>query len=761
MKKVLSTSLIILIANLCFAQEFMGIVKDKETKKVIPFATVFFIDLHTGTVANENGEFSLEHLPNNKLKIQISSVGYKSETAHINIALKNKKVFFLEESLHDLKEIFLSVPKGKLQTENSLQIVHKPLAQLKQTASLSLAEALTNIAGVSQISTGAGIGKPVIRGLSGNRIVTYAQGIRVENQQWGSEHGIGIGEVGIGSVEVIKGPSSLLYGSDALGGVLYFIDEHYAKKDYLESYISSEYQSNTLSTLNSAGIKYHKKRWKWNVFGAINSHADYKTPNSDRVFNSRFDEKNFKTSLGFSTNNWITNLRYSYLNNNFGIVEDELKYSSSKKKNFEIPFQEITNHALSFENTFLFEESKLNLVLGYTGNLRKEFEHHDEHEEEEETEDEHEEYEEETAALNMNLETFTYNLKWFSPTISDDFEVILGSQGLYQTNSNHGEELLIPNATTKDFGFFSVINWNLEKIQLQGGIRADYRKIATSNHENFTELNKKYQSINYSLGMVYPLKKLTFKANISAGFRAPNTSELVANGVHHGTNQYIQGNRDLKSEKAKQFDFSVNYDNDHLSFALNPFYNKINNYIYLSPTSEILEGSPVFEYLQKDAILYGGEIGIHFHPHDYHWLHIESNLSTVFAEDVNKNALPLIPATKTNTTLNIAFESKKNVKLENVFINYINNFSQTRTGTNETNSPSYSLVNLGMNLIVSGQNTLNLKAGVRNIFNTKYIDHLSRFKDMDINGQGINFYLGINLNLEQKMNKSSSNRQGK
>ncbi|MFC2109756.1 TonB-dependent receptor domain-containing protein [Bacteroidota bacterium] len=752
MKKIYLLLAILFLGAQVNSQEFIGVIKDKISNETIPFATIYFLDLQTGTVANENGEFSLENLPNNKLEIQISSIGYKSETAIINIAKKNKKVFFLEESLHDLKEVFIVTPKGKLQTENSLQIVHKSIKNLKQSTSVSLAEAITNIAGVSQLSTGAGIGKPVIRGLSGNRIVTYAQGIRTENQQWGGEHGLGIGDIGIESVEVIKGPSSLLYGSDALGGVLYFIDALYAKPNHVESFLNTQFQSNTLASLTSAGIKFNQKKIKWNLFGAYNTHVDYKTPSNDRVFNSRFNEVNLKGALGYSKDNWISNLKYSFLKNNFGIIEEDEKYSNTTKRDFDVPFQEINNHALSFENTFLFEEAKINAVLGYTGNRRKEFEHHEEHAEGE-TAMEHEEHGDE-AALNMNLKTYTYNLKWFSPTISNNFEIILGSQGMYQTNSNSGEELIIPDALTKDFGIFSLFNWDLKRIQLQSGIRRDYRKIETSEHPNFVSLNKQFQNTNYSFGLVYPLKKVVLKANFSAGFRAPNTSELVANGVHHGTNQYIKGNSLLKSEKAKQFDISLNYNNDHLSLTFNPFLNKIDNYIYLAPTGNTIENTPVFEYLQNNATLYGGELGIHFHPHDYHWLHLESNLSTVFVEDDDKKALPLIPATKINSSLKIAFESTKKIRISTIFLNHIYNFSQTRIGLNETESPNYQLTNLGMNIHINSKKTpIEINTGVKNIFNTKYIDHLSRLKNLDINNQGINFYMGMTLNLDNKLTR--------
>ena len=173
----------------------------------------------------------------------------------------------------------ISVPGGKLQSENIVNIERRKLEQLQQTAPATLAEAISNIPGVEQNTTGTGIGKPVIRGLSGNRIVTYAQGIRIENQQWGAEHGLGVGEVGIESAEVIKGPASLLYGSDALGGVLYFVDERYAKHNTVEGFAQIRFLSNTLGIFNTLGTKLHKGRFKLNLFGTYTSNADYQTPN--------------------------------------------------------------------------------------------------------------------------------------------------------------------------------------------------------------------------------------------------------------------------------------------------------------------------------------------------------------------------------------------------------------------------------------------------------------------------------------------------
>lgn len=724
-----------------YSQSFTGTVLDKKDKKPILYAQVYFVDLKTGTTTDENGIFKIEHFNQKNIHIQITFVGYKLIDEIVNIDTTKEKTFYLEQGHFELEEVVVSVPTGRLQGENIVSVEHKKINELQQTAPLTLAEAISNIPGVEQNTTGAGIGKPVIRGLSGNRIVTYAQGIRIENQQWGDEHGLGIGELGIESVEVIKGPASLLYGSDALGGVLYFIDERYARHNTIEGFAQTKFLSNTLGTINNIGIKIHKRNLKFNLFGAYSSQADYQIPSFDRVFNTRFDEKNIKSSFGFNTKNWISNIRYSYLQNNYGIVEDAT-FTNSTQRKFILPFQTIDNHILSFENIVFTGNSKLNLTLGHINNYRKEFE-----------EDSN------NQALGLKLNTFTYNLKWYSPTYKDRFDFIVGSQGMAQTNKNNGEEILIPDAKTTDFGAFVLANLDFDKLQLQGGIRADYRQIDTKQMEtddsSFPSFDNSYNGITFSSGAVYTLKKTKFRTNISSGFRAPNTSELLSDGVHEGTNRYEKGNTNLNNENAIQIDFSFDYQDEHFSFSVNPFYNAIQNYIFLSPTETVIDNSPVFEYLQTNTFLYGGELGFHYHPHKIHWLHLESNLSTVIAEDENKNALPLIPQTKINSTISAEISNKGKVHLKTVFVQHIYKFKQNRTGLFETTTNDYNLINIGLNIrITTKNNPIEITTGIKNLLNIKYIDHLSRFKKLEIPNQGINFYIGIklklNIELEEK-----------
>lgn len=722
-----------------YGQTFTGTVIDQNTGNPVPYANVYFSELETGTTTDENGVFNIEHPPKKKILIQISFIGYKTASLEVDLDVDNDRDFFIEPSHIELEDVVFSVPGGKLQSENVVNVERRKMVQLQQAGPMTLSEAISNIPGVEQNTTGVGIGKPVIRGLSGNRIVTYAQGIRIENQQWGAEHGLGVGEVGIESVEVIKGPASLLYGSDAMGGVLYFVDERYAKHNTVEGFVQTKFLSNTLGTYNNIGTKLHKGKFKLNLFGTYISNADYKIPNQDRVLNTRFDEKNIKASVGYNSNNWTSNIRYSYLQNNFGITEST-SFSSSTKRNTMLPFQSIDNHNLSLDNTLFMGNSRFNLILGLTDNYRLEFE---------ESSNE--------PALAMKLRTYTYNLKWYSPAINEKMNIIVGSQGMYQTNENSGEEILIPNASTSDISGFTMINYDLTKLQLQGGIRVDYRLIDTNEiiggpDDNIPAIRNSYSGFNYSAGGVYLLNNVTLRGNISSGFRAPNTSELLSNGVHEGSNRFEIGNPNLKSENGIQFDLGVDYQSEHLSFSLSTFYNTIQDFIFLSPLDSVIDNVPVYEYQQSSAKLYGGEFGVHYHPHAIHWLHFESNLSTVYGKDKNKDPLPLIPATRLNSTLKAEFSQKGKLQIKEAFIQHVYKFKQDRTGLFETPTGDYHLLNIGMNFEISTKNQpIEISTGIKNLLNTKYIDHLSRFKPLGIPNQGINFFVGLKLKFEKKI----------
>ncbi|MGV8947347.1 MAG: TonB-dependent receptor [Lutibacter sp.] len=711
-----------------------GIITDMQNEPLFG-VSVYVEELQKGTSTNEKGYYELTNLPSKNIKVTIAYIGYKTETKMINLLKSEYSInFTLEEAVFKMDEIIVSTPFNKLQSQNVMKVEHESVHSLQQKGTSTLIEGLATIPGVSQISTGTSIGKPMIRGLSGNRVLVYSQGVRVENQQFGDEHGLGLNDSGIESVEVIKGPASLIYGSDALGGVLYFNPERFADANTFNTDFSQKLFSNTLGSSSSFGIKTSSENWKFLARGSYDTHSDYKIPDESRVTNSRYNEKDLKVGIGYNNAKISSVLRYNFNKMDIGIPEDMAEQSTSKKTMY--PKQEVSNNLWSLKNIFFFENSKLDVDFGYIFNDRNEFEDSD------------------IPVLHMKLNTFSYDAKYHLPKFGK-FETIFGIQGMHQTNKNFGEEYLIPNATTNDIGFFGTTNYEWKNNVVQAGLRFDNRAISTSAHGiigeegSFDAIDKSYNSFNASLGYKTDLSEnLIARLNLASGFRAPNLAELTSNGVHEGTNRYEIGNSDLKTEQNIQADLNIEYNTNHFEFFVNGFYNHINNYIYTSPTGEILEGYNVYKYIQNDAKLYGGEIGVHFHPHPLDWLHFKSSFETVTGKKQQGDYLPLMPANNWNNTIRAEFKIKKWLTDGYGSFNVSSTFNQNNVSGYETASNGYSLVNIGLGGAVKfGEMNFDINLNGNNIFNESYISHLSRLKEDGIPNIGRNFMAGVKFNL--------------
>lgn len=726
-----------------FSQDFRGKVIDVETQEPIPFAQIYFPDLEIGTTTNLNGEFVIEHSLPQVVKITIHSTGYADYLKEINTTQTKELIVSLKEEHLELDELVVSCHTGTLQKSTITNIENKSMDELSVIQATNLGEALNNIPGVYNNSMGNGISKPVIRGLSGVRVVTYLNELRIENQQWGGDHGMGITELGIGNVEIIKGPASLLYGSDALGGVAYFRDEQFADINSKEFTASTRFESNSLKTVNNIGFKYSKNKFRINLFGGYNLAADYKMGNNYYAKNSRFNSQNFKTSIGYNNKNWVLNVRYNFNLNNIGIpghTHDTLATLSSfqtTKQEWRIirPAQKIMNSYLMVNNKFFFAKSDLNISVGNTINSLREFEKLT------------------IPAINLSLISTPYNIR-YRKVFSDKLNLITGLQGMYQINSNgtDAEEVLIPNSNLLDNGLYAILRYDSDKWGTQVGVRGDNRKLTTYQTDIFSPFNANYNSLNYSAGVYRKVKNIDFRLNYSSGYRAPHVTELLANGVHHSASQFEIGKRDLKPEFAQQIDLGIEFKGEHLSLLINPFFNNLSNYIYIQPTDSVIDGYKVFKYSQANSsFMYGGDIGFHFHPHFAHKFHFESSYSYIKTEDENGNAFPLTPQPRLNSSLSYEFENEvKKIEIKNISVQHQYYFAQNNVAQFETPTAAYHLINVGVNLVFGKEKQFGMKAGVNNLLNQEYIPHLSRLKNIGLFSPGRNIYVSIKYQLKTK-----------
>ena len=731
--------LLIFFSQFGFSQILKGKVVDNNTGDGVPFAELFCLETQNGTISDAEGNWELK----NKVNFQITIIVKADEFDSKLIKVENQEselIVQLEQSHIHLDEVIISTSDSKLQRYSAFPVESRKIGDLNKIEQTNIVDAMSNIPGIYNFSTGNGIAKPVIRGLSGMRVLTSQNGLRLENQQWGADHGFAVLNLGIDRVEVIKGPSSLIYGADALGGVIYLADEPYANLNDEEIKASTKFETNSLASFNKISYKKSKGNLRFAIYGGYFSRANYAIGNSEFVTNSKNSGGSFKMAIGYNKNNWITNFRYQllYFQNGLpghthdSIWEASSFLSSNQSRSYTIPAQKIFNHLAQWENKFYFKNDEVIAQLGFTSNALKEFGE-----------------KVFTPGIDMTLQNSSYNIRW-KHHFNKYFDIVSGSQGMLQNNSNgpKAEEILVPNAGFNDLGAFTLIKGTFNLWNIQAGARYDQRSISEKNIAGF---DKTYNGFNYSAGISRSSKNLTTRFNASSGFRPPHISELLADGVHHATMQYLVGDSNFESERANQFDFYLGTHFEHIEIVINPFINQINNYIYkiqrfdVNNQPEIDNDSRlyIFDMKQANAVFSGADIAIHYHPHIAHWLHLESNLSLLS----NQDSLPFIPQNRLNNTIKVDFENENKLNLNSFSAQYIYLFEQNSVAPYETPSSAYQLINLSCTGSFSAKHQIDYSFGVNNLLNMRYIDHLSRLKTYEIPNPGRNIYIKFSLRI--------------
>jgi iron complex outermembrane receptor protein len=471
-----------------------------------------------------------------------------------------------------------------------------------------------------------------------------------------------------------------------------------------------------------------------------------------------------KTAVGYRHKNYVLNVRYHGTISGIGLpghtheaVPDPETFLSNRQgfRSLALPFQRIENHFLQIENKLFFERSDLSLQVGQTLNQLREFDHS-----------------RDIAYTNLNLSNSVYHLK-YTYHINQKLHLTTGAQGMVQINRNRlpTESFLIPDANTIDNGAYAMMSYEKKQWRVQSGIRFDHRSIRSFALPNDTTIiididtepiDREFTTINYSLGAVRNTKRTTLRMNASSGFRAPHMAELLANGVHHGSMRYERGDRNLKAENGIQLDLALELHFDHLEVIINPYFSSISNFIYLSLTDSFATSPvgtfPVFQFSQvNQAYLYGGEIAFHYHPHQLHRLHLETNFSITLAEDGQGNYINLIPQPNANTRIRFDIQNKGFFQVKSVTAEHQFFMAQNRVATFETAAPAFHLIHLAIHTKIHTSVPLQLSLGVRNLLNETYIWHLSPLKNLGggVPQPGINLFAKVSadLNWNQKRKK--------
>jgi iron complex outermembrane receptor protein len=726
------------------AQKIVGRVLSESTAKGISSATVYIVETDQSSLTDSLGRFSIVKPKTETFRMKISAKGFQNQF----ITIKTEQidfVFYLVSQHVDLQEITISGSSTQVQNQNPFHIETRKLSELTNISAINMGEVIARIPGVYQASLGNGISKPVIRGLQGMRVVSLLNGLRIEGQQWGGDHGMGIAELGVGSVEVIKGPSSLLYGADALGGVLYFSDAPFAATGTREIQTYGLGQTNTMGGVGRFLWKESRDKVRWMLGASYTNHADFQLPSGKFAENSRFNEFVLKSAVGFNGKKSVHNLRYNYIHSTTGIpghshdtmVSPEAFQVDIQRRKYSLPAQFFSNHYFSSDNKWYTSKNEYQVLAGWTYNQLIEFD-------EKVT----------IPSLSMNLMNSLYSVKWTNKAI-ENLKITSGIQGMFQVNNNepNASDTLIPNSRTFDNGIYTSMQYTYKLWNFQAGARYDLRNINTLHSFSGSDaLTRNFGGFNSSLGGVYAGKKLTFRTSFSTGYRAPHLTELVSNGFHHGALRFEIGDQNLVPEYASQIDVTTEITQDHFVLIFNPFINQIRNYIYLQPVDSLVDNIPVFEYRQLSSVLfYGGDIGFHYHPHFAHNLHIESSVSLIYAQTKSDSSISLIPQPRFQNSVRYSFNLGKKVTLKELFVQYTLMGAQNNVAFIETPSNSYHLLDASLSFEIKGKQPIQFNLGCKNILNVRYIDHLSRLKNIGMPGAGRNFYVSFTYNLTQNL----------
>ncbi|MBC8397774.1 MAG: TonB-dependent receptor [Flavobacteriales bacterium] len=663
----------------------------------------------------------------------------------------------VDDQTVELDEVVLSLPFNQTLGKSVIKVDKINFNDLNPILQQYISKSISKLPGVSILSTGPGVSKPSIRGLSYDRVVVYFQGVRLENQQWGDEHGIGVSTSGINSIEVIKGPSYVLYGSDAMGGVLYVEPERYSS-DFSVDYMGL-YNSNYNGITNNLGLKGASGKFSYLVRANMVDNQSFSTPDGE-VENTWFKENDVQAGLKYETEKFSSDLRLTMNFSELGLPhmeeghddhddhdeeghDDHDEEGHDDHEDHEDHYQELSHTTLTWVNTFdLGNDHQLNVTLGRQLNDRKEFggheeeEGHDDHDEEgHDDHDDHEGHEEGEAELDMQLSTNTLDVSLVMPQ-SDNLNLTIGTNFLSQENKNFGHEELIPDAEKKDFGLYALGQITMENGAALLGVRYDNRSISSDMG------SADFSNFNGSVGIKRDFENSTLRFNIGSGYRAPNLIELFADGVHHATFRYERGNLNLVAEKSFQTDISFDINNDDSSVSFDLFYNDISDYIYISPSSDREDGFAVYDYMQQDSELYGGEISF-AKKTGFDWLSYNTSLEYIFAESADGEALPFISPLTFNQVFNIDISSNYSFEID-----FLAKAKQGRVSMFEEETDGYSVLNLSGNWMTSFlDNDLNIFWSISNVFDKEYYDHLSRFKTAGIEEMGRNISVGLKYNF--------------
>jgi|AGTN01.3.fsa_nt_gi Outer membrane receptor proteins, mostly Fe transport len=765
-----------------------GFIHDAENNTYLPAARVSLMPANRHQQTDKDGFFSFENLSRDNYLLRVQFIGYDD----LSIPLTLTRDTLLHIHLHPASFMLSEVTVNAQSSEHdnillSLSVEEIGRTYLLQHNSTNFVKTLASIPGISSMDIGAGFSKPVIRGFGFNRVAVVDKGIVQQNQQWGADHGLEIDQYDVDNVRVHKGPMSLLFGSDAIGGVIEILASNVPRSDMFWGDATLISKSN--NDLYGASVMASWKKGRWFVRGraTAQNYGDYRIPvdtityltwkmpvHNRRMKNTAGNEYNFSLSTNYDdgkVNSWM-HISNIYAKNGFfpgshGIPSLSRLEPDASVRNVEMPYATSNHFKLISNTTRQFNTSKLYIDIGYQQNRRAEISQFHTH------------YGNQPAPvvnpdleLHFLLHTYSANIR-LATDEEKKWSKTVGVSTEYQHNRVGGYSFLLPDFNRFSAGAYWLNRLKLnERFSLTGGIRydagtlsvegffdpllADYLEMQDYTEEDIffyaqraDDLRKTFSDFSGSVGFAYtPNSRHTLKMNIGKSFRYPSANELASNGVHHGAFRHEKGNPGLRSEKGYQLDMDYRYSSRKFTLTLNPFASYFSNYIYLEPSgtwSILPHTGQIYEYRRAKTLMAGGEAIVHY-AFDSTWS-VSSDLEYVYnLNSTDGYPLPFSPPTVITTDLTYSGNGRKALvqymlQVENQWI-----LSQNRIAKNEEKTPGTNLWHLSANMHwnIQGMRFIT-DFQIDNLLNRAFLNHLSFYRKLNAPEPGRNIQLILKI----------------
>ncbi len=801
--QILVVALASCLSTASFAQDrnsISGKITARADGRALPDATIFIPDLARTTRTDKDGNYAFHDVPDGTYLLEFSHVGFQSVVQRIRTGSASATNVTLDLSTYVLDQVTVTgVSTATERRKDPIPMAAMTASQLRENATTNIIDAIAGIPGVSQITVGPSISKPVVRGLGYNRVVVMNDGVRQEGQQWFDEFGIEVDEHSVDRVEVLKGPGSLRYGSDAMAGVINFLAPAAPAEGRIQGKLSGEYQSNNGKWDGAAEFMGNKHGFTWDVlYSGLTTH-DYRNKYDGPVWNSAYGQQNLKGIFGIDRKWGHSRLTLSKFDQKLGIIEglrdsatgqflahyqdaageDSLDIAPAdqyKKYGFyPVIHQHIRHYKAVSDNSFALGKGRLDVRVGLQVNHRQEANDISKG-------DIYNNY--------FFLRTLNYDVQYVLPSLNK-WDISFGVNGMQQVSEDRGIVFVLPEYDLFDAGVFGIAKRDFGKLHFSSGLRLDTRKLhghdmwvdadgvrlpgpAAGAEQRFTAYHSDFTGLSGSIGASYDISSAFYlKANIARGYRAPTAAETGQNGIHDGTPFYEIGDPALKPEYSLQFDGTIGFHHADVTAELNLFNNHINNYVFPVKLESALGGDsirydnvagfegPTFKYVQGDANLSGAELMLNLHPRSLPWGSFDMAYSFVRAIQMNQpietRYLPYTPPAKLHAGIRMAPKgSGGTFRAPFLILGVDHYFEQDKVYLqfgNETVTPGYTLINasMGTDIFAGKHRICSLILAGTNLGDVAYQSNMSRLKYTDPNNVtgriGI-YNMGRNLSLK-------------